>query len=62
MKIKLRFVWENYITRNRVSVFLQEDGNYFVLTTPLNATNANDLNVHEYKDLSLSEALRMAHV
>lgn len=59
MKIRLRFVFENFLTRKRINIYFQEDTKYFVLVTPLNPRDASETTVQEFHGVTLEEAFEM---
>lgn len=60
MIARLIAIVEDCQNKKRSSVYAQEDGQYFVLRTPLSPVYANSQNVEEFHDLSFNVMAEIA--
>ena len=60
MKVRVVAIVTNYLTKEQITIFVQENAKYYILNAPIDPNQARDENVREFSNLSLEDALRMA--
>jgi len=57
MRVILLCSFIDYTKGTKNNMYVQEDGKYYVLQTPINPSTVNGFNVHIYSNLTKEEAL-----